>query len=203
VSTTESLWAVRRRQATDTFVVAALELFERKGFEDTTVAEIAAGAVRSPRTFFRYFPSKEDVLFQDLPGQLDILIRMLDANLSSGLPAWDAVVRSVEQLFTQSALAPNFSRRRMRLWLKEPALRARYMDHSAQWQVAIAQTIRDHETAAGNDSALPHVVAAAAIAGHRAAAEWAITTDSDFIDCLWTVYESLGRGLSGRTSSIG
>jgi AcrR family transcriptional regulator len=175
----------------------ALELFERKGFEDTTVAEIAAAAVQSPRTFFRYFGSKEDVLFHDVPGQLDVLIGLLDANLGSGLSDWDAVVRSVGQLFEQSVLAPNFSRRRMKLWLKEPALRARYMDHSAQWQLAIAQTIRGHRASTESTDVFPHVVAAAAIAGHRAAAEWAITTDSDFTECLSTVYDRLGRGLSG------
>jgi len=179
-------------------VVAALDLFERKGFEDTTVAEIAAAAVQSPRTFFRYFGSKEDVLFQDVPDQLKVLVRLLDASLQSGLSPWDAVVRAVEQLFQQSPLAPNFSRRRMKLWLKEPALRARYMDHSARWQLAIAETICEHQTPDGNTDVFPHVVAAAAIAGHRAAAEWAIATGSDFTQCLSAVYDRLGRGLSGQ-----
>jgi AcrR family transcriptional regulator len=56
----------RKKQRTrERIVEAALELFDERGFDGTTIADIAEAAEIAPRTFFSYFPSKDDVVFHD------------------------------------------------------------------------------------------------------------------------------------------
>jgi AcrR family transcriptional regulator len=55
----------KKRQTRAAIARAALDLFARKGYERTTIAEIAAEADVATKTFFNYFPAKEAVLFAD------------------------------------------------------------------------------------------------------------------------------------------
>jgi AcrR family transcriptional regulator len=60
----------RKKQRTrEAIVEAAFELFAEHGFDGTTIADIADAADIAPRTFFSYFPSKDDVVFHDFEEQ--------------------------------------------------------------------------------------------------------------------------------------
>jgi AcrR family transcriptional regulator len=70
---------------------AALRLFAERGFQATTVADIAEAADIAPRTFFSYFPSKESVFFGDFDETFQSLSDHLDArtgDLLDALRAW-------------------------------------------------------------------------------------------------------------------
>jgi AcrR family transcriptional regulator len=75
--------ARRRSAMQETLRAAALAMFAERGYEATTVRDIAEAADVSERTFFRYYPSKSDVLLGDLSHVLDALLRALSQRPSS------------------------------------------------------------------------------------------------------------------------
>jgi AcrR family transcriptional regulator len=107
----------------------ALRLFAERGYAETTVEEIADAAAISPRTFFRYFPTKEDVVMWDEydPVALDLLqARPQDEPLAV---AFREVIRE-----TLTALYRHDPERllvRVRLMSAIPDLRARFHDAQA------------------------------------------------------------------------
>src|SRR5262249_55837462 len=61
----------KKQQTRETIERVALELFAERGYEETTLAEIAEAADISPRTIFGYFQSKEDILFCGESGHIE------------------------------------------------------------------------------------------------------------------------------------
>ncbi|OBH38221.1 hypothetical protein A5692_09405 [Mycobacterium sp. E342] len=73
-----SLRERKRRQTRQELIGAAMRLFEEKGYEQTTVAEIASAAGVSTKTFFNYFASKDEVLFPHLARRIDTAVALID-----------------------------------------------------------------------------------------------------------------------------
>jgi AcrR family transcriptional regulator len=128
-----------RAATTEEIERAAVALFEEKGCAATTVAEIAAVSGVSVRTFFRYFASKEDVVFVDSEKQLAALRReVLDAARHGS---------EVEVLRTAvRALARNLQRdpeaeARARLAIRDPSLAGRVAATKAAWVQALAESL--------------------------------------------------------------
>src|ERR1700704_1529247 len=109
----------RKKQKTrDTIIKVALELFDERGFEHTTIAEIADAADVAPRTIFAYFPSKEDILFCNLPEVEQRLAQALRER-PPGTPTLDVLRR-----FILESLNPDHTRAlRKRIVGSDEALR--------------------------------------------------------------------------------
>src|SRR5258707_6572180 len=85
---------LRRRSTHEALRQAALKCFADKGFANVTVAELAREAGVTERTFFRHFPTKEAVLFQDYETQVEWLSEAL-AGRPASESVFDAVLASV------------------------------------------------------------------------------------------------------------
>jgi AcrR family transcriptional regulator len=108
----------------------ALRLFREQGYHETTVEQIAEAAEVSPSTFFRYFPTKEDVVLQD---DFDVLgIELFEAQ-PAGLSPVAAYRASAAQMF--ATLTPEEMarfRESTELMLTIPEVRARALDEFAR-----------------------------------------------------------------------
>ncbi len=110
---------------------AGRELFLAQGYEQTTVEAIAERAGVARRTFFRYFPSKDDVIFADH----DQIAQVLAAHLAAldDLPPVRAVCSGARMIFRSYAEHPEVSVQRYRLVRSVPALRDREIASVAQY----------------------------------------------------------------------
>ena len=118
----------KKAQTREAIVAAAIDLFERKGYEATTIEEIAEGADVSPRTFFRYFDAKIDVVMDNKDGRSDDLGSRLSDRPSDEGPVVAMCKVMTEDLGTMVRDNPLFVRQ-MRLMMGTPTLLAHARDH--------------------------------------------------------------------------
>ncbi|MBI1376294.1 MAG: TetR family transcriptional regulator [Frankiales bacterium] len=91
--------------------VAALDLFEERGYDDTTVADIAERAGVTARTFFRHFPDKKEVLFSGSDRLQEGLVAAAEDAARTG-GALDAVAATLDVAAELLGADRDFSRRR-------------------------------------------------------------------------------------------
>ncbi|HZE05973.1 MAG TPA: helix-turn-helix domain-containing protein [Solirubrobacteraceae bacterium] len=118
---------------------AALELFEERGFEQTTVAEIAARAGLTERTFFRHFADKREVLFRGSEALRDMLVAAIDEAPAAASPL-EAVTAALDA--AGAAFAREFARRRRAVILANPELLERELIKLASLTDALADALR-------------------------------------------------------------
>lgn len=194
----ETLRDRKRLRATEDLVRAATELFATRGYEQTTVADIAAAATQSRSTFFRYFATKEDVLFHDVPEHLDWLIAEVDQRLADGADPFAAVTESIRRLIQDNYLDPDTMRARMSLWLREPALRGRWAEYAAEWEVRIAGVIAAHRGTTAATDPYAQAVALAALGGFRIAVNTSVDAADGLLDRVAAVHRVFAAGIESQ-----
>jgi AcrR family transcriptional regulator len=141
-----------------------MELYVERGFEQTTVAEIARRAGLTERTFFRHFADKREVLFAGSASLEKLLVDAV-ANAPENLAAIDAAAAGIEAAAALLQQRRAFAQQRQAVIAANPDLQERELIKLASLSAALARTLRTR--GAGNTTA--DLVAEVAIAVFRSA----------------------------------
>ena len=136
----------------------ALRLFHEQGYQRTTVEQIAAAAEVSPSTFFRYFPTKEDLVLQD-----DMDTRMLEAfeRQPTGLSPVAAIrgaIREVLESYSEADL--DVIRQTTTLAMTVPEVRARAMDEFGRTIAVVSEALAKRAGRPADDLAVRTIAGA-------------------------------------------
>ena len=148
---------------------AAFALFEARGFDATTVNEIAEAAGIGRRTFFRYFPSKNDIPWGAFEEELDRMRVRLKA-CPPQVPLMDAIRLALIDFNEVSPAQVPLHRRRMELILRVPTLLAHSTLRFAAWRAVIAEFVAERSGRRPDDlapQAIAHAVLGVAVAAYE------------------------------------
>ncbi len=175
---------------------AALDRFALQGFDETTVDDIAAAAGISRRTFFRYFRSKNDVVWGDFDGMLG----ELEARLAAAPADRPMMTTLRDEVVRFNSIPPEAvvaHRQRMALILYVPALQAHSTLRYAAWRAVVAE-FAARRLGAGPDDLGPrlvgHVALAAAVAAYE---QWLTTPDADLASLLGDAFDAVAVRFAG------
>ncbi|MGW4736998.1 mycofactocin system transcriptional regulator [Nocardia xishanensis] len=173
--------------------VIAMRLFTEQGFDDTTVEQIAAAAGISGRTFFRYFPTKAEVLWHQFDDEVANL-RADFATVPDDVPMMTAVRRVVVNANRYRAEDVPELRRRMHLVATVPALSATAGAHYDAWERAVS-AFAGRRLGEPEDGLIPMAVGRTTLAAARAAFDaWLRRADADLTVYLDEALLALERG---------
>ena len=183
-----------RRRATSRAELeqAAFALFAARGFEGTTVDEIAAAAGIGRRTFFRYFPSKNDIPWGAFEDELERMRVRLKA-CPPEVPLADALRVALIDFNRVAPAQVPLHRRRMELILRVPTLLAHSTLRFAAWREVVAEFVAERTGRRPDDlapQAIAHAVLGVAIAAYE---HWLDDPDAD----LGALLDDAMRQLSG------
>jgi AcrR family transcriptional regulator len=143
---------------------AAMDLYVERGFEQTTVADIAARAGLTARTFFRHFADKREVIFGGTSALQDCIADAIEAAPASAAPM-DVVAAALDAAATVLGGRRDYSRCRHQVIAAHPELQERELIKMASLSAVLADGLRRRGVA--DDDA--RLVAEAGIAVFRVA----------------------------------
>ncbi|WP_427136401.1 TetR family transcriptional regulator [Pseudarthrobacter sp. S9] len=120
----------------------ALVMFDEQGFDETTVDQIAAAVDISPRSFFRYFASKEDVVLGD-PMVYGEPVRQRLTQALESMPVWNALRAAFQAAVEISESNPEWALRATRVMISTPSLRARNTEKHLAWMTVLVPPVAD------------------------------------------------------------
>ncbi|MFK4546544.1 AcrR family transcriptional regulator [Streptomyces tendae] len=164
--------AAQRLKMRRELAAAAMELFATKGYEATTVDEIAAQAGVARRTFFRHFRSKEEAIFPDHDDTLVRAEAVLNAAPAHEHPL-DTVCRGIKEVMKMYAARPEISVARYKLTREVPTLREAEIASVARYERLFTRYLlghfdeHAHDDDANDDPLLAEVAASAVVTAHN------------------------------------
>jgi AcrR family transcriptional regulator len=177
---------------------AAIDLFSRQGFDGTTVEEIADACEVSPRTFFRYFPTKEDVLFGDSEQRSTALIETLAAQPTDLAPL-EAIHAAMRRIAFNYIEERDVLVARAKVVQSSPGLRAYKVEHQRGWEEALVAELGRRSRSGGGS--LTHyelrLLTSVSMAAFRAAFDtWLDEPDQpDIVALVDQAFEQVSDGL--------
>ncbi|MES5820511.1 mycofactocin system transcriptional regulator [Streptomyces sp. RG80] len=184
-----------RPRATSRAVLERLgfELFARQGFDGTTVDDIADVAGIGRRTFFRYFASKNDLVWGDFEEQLARLDTLLKAAEPS-TSMMDALREAVVEFNRFDPAEVPWHRQRMALILRVPTLQADSAVRYASWRTLVTEFAARRLDLPASDL-LPRLIGSTVLAACVAAYEqWLTDEDADLSGLLDQAIRQLAAG---------
>jgi AcrR family transcriptional regulator len=164
----------KKRETREALTRTALELFAERGYDETTLAEIAEAAGVSTRTIFAYFPSKEDILFANTQAMCDALSDAL-AERAAGT---DALTALRDFILSAAHEKTELDQKLGQLIARDATLASHKRARISQLQETLSAAIAD-DLGVGPDDLRPQVAAAS----------------------LTAAFEVLEKQDSGRTTS--
>jgi mycofactocin system transcriptional regulator len=175
---------------------AAFALFAAHGFDATTVDEIAAAAGIGRRTFFRYFPSKNDVPWGAFEHELERMRVRLKA-CPPEVPLMDAIRLALIDFNRVAPAQVPLHRRRMELILRVPTLLAHSTLRFTAWREVVAEFVAERTSRRPDDlapQAIAHAILGVAVAAYE---HWLDDPGADLGTLLDDAMRQLGGAFGG------